>query len=348
MAILIGTTKVVGNTVVLLPPAGFGSVGAIRLSNYTAFPVTVNNIGGRGQSAELLMPNQQNVYPTQNVSTTPSLVPTSTDTVTDVATNVYVEWSTEPEHDFLGVYPAQLSLPANVVAQAIFTAGVPSVGLFSLITGSIQVNSGASSASFDVHLYASVMILTGGSGPYSMELAWQYNGVTIETVNVTGVNDPTSTRPFGTNSPVVAPNLIVTNKGPNPLFIVIVGSNRTIPATRMINDKTAPRALSNTVVLPAGTPTVLSSADGLPGFGTEFNGQVTVALFSATVGTLYCQYIDTVGTLHNLPVGLVATANNTVQLNIAHPLGRVQWAFASNAGGAIGSAVLTVAPNNLS
>jgi hypothetical protein len=127
MSIIVGTTQIIGNVVKLPPPAQFGSVGAVRLSNYTAFPVTVNNISGVGQSAQLIMPNQQMVYPTQNVSTQPTLVPTGNDTLTDVATNVFVEWSTEPQHDFTGVYPAQLSLPADVVAQAIFSAGVPNV-----------------------------------------------------------------------------------------------------------------------------------------------------------------------------------------------------------------------------
>lgn len=108
--IILGSASIQGNTVQIdtKTVAGFGSVQAVRLTNYTADALILTNINGTGQSQEYLMPLQQMVYHTLNVSTIPTVIAQSLGTAFDVAA-LFVEWSTDPTIDFIGTYPQQVT-----------------------------------------------------------------------------------------------------------------------------------------------------------------------------------------------------------------------------------------------
>lgn len=111
--IVVGTAVVNPSTeqVELRAPMGFGTARGVRLSNFTGDSITLTNISGVDQSQEYLAPQTQMVYPTANVGAVPTAVGVSYPP-DQIAQNILVEWSTDPDADFLGTYPA--ALPANI------------------------------------------------------------------------------------------------------------------------------------------------------------------------------------------------------------------------------------------
>lgn len=156
-----GKATVVNGTVQIKAPFGFNSVAAVRLANYLTNSVLVSGLEGDNQSIHTLLSVQQMVYVTRNVNTPATLMSTGTDTPAAVAAGIVVEWSTDPEHDFVGVYPAQLSVASQTVAQAIFAAGVPLV-LNETVLGTYVLPRASGSTTLgpliDVSAYASLEV----------------------------------------------------------------------------------------------------------------------------------------------------------------------------------------------
>lgn len=132
--IIVGQASVNPDTgnVELVAPLGFATARAVRVSNFNSDAVILSNISGVDQSQEYLMPQQQNVYPTANAGRVPtanglSLPPDQ------IATNLLVEWSTDPQADFLGTYP--VGIPAQVTS----TNGTARTTTFNHTTGSAVV-----------------------------------------------------------------------------------------------------------------------------------------------------------------------------------------------------------------
>lgn len=111
--IVVGTATVNDNTgkVELRAPLGFGAVRALRLSNFNADAIILTNISGVDQSQEYLQPQQQMVYQSINVGNIPTLNGLSLPP-TQIASNLLVEWSTDPTADFIGTYP--VGLPSQI------------------------------------------------------------------------------------------------------------------------------------------------------------------------------------------------------------------------------------------
>lgn len=121
--------------------AGFDTVKAVRLTNYTADAIVLTGISGLDpNSVEYLMPLQQMVYHTDNISSVPVLKGLQLGTDLNAAA-VFVEWSTEPELDFIGTYPTQVSaIPIVVgIATIINTSVIGTAAAGGLFTGSAGV-----------------------------------------------------------------------------------------------------------------------------------------------------------------------------------------------------------------
>lgn len=88
---------------------GFGTARGVRLSNFTSVSLTLTNISGVDQSQEYLAPQTQMVYPTANIGATPIIE--SDQPAAVIAEFLLVEWSTDPDTDFIGTYPAALPVP---------------------------------------------------------------------------------------------------------------------------------------------------------------------------------------------------------------------------------------------
>ena len=117
--IRIGQTSQQGSGLVLLPvPAGFDSVHAVRLTNYTTKPILLTNISSVEQSQEILPPLTAMVYKSPNTSDYPRMTGVAVGAVAAatpaaIAAGVLVEWASDAVNDFLGTYPYSLSqLPA--------------------------------------------------------------------------------------------------------------------------------------------------------------------------------------------------------------------------------------------
>lgn len=114
--IVVGTAVVNASTgkVELIAPMGFGTARGVRLSNFTGDTLILTDISGTSQSQEYLAPQTQMVYPTANVGNTPFVLGYSYPP-SQVAANLLVEWSTDPDADFIGTYPA--SLPTGITTS---------------------------------------------------------------------------------------------------------------------------------------------------------------------------------------------------------------------------------------
>lgn len=130
--IVVGTATVNSSTgkVDLVAPLGFGTARGVRLSNFTGDTITLTNIAGTSQSQEYLAPQTQMVYSTTNIGATPTAVGTSYSS-DQIASNLLIEWSTDPDSDFIGTYPA--ALPAAISntngASVIYSEGnIPTSG----------------------------------------------------------------------------------------------------------------------------------------------------------------------------------------------------------------------------
>jgi hypothetical protein len=108
MTVQLGTvvpTVYSGISCVTLPsPKGFNTVDALRLTNLSTDIVVLNNISDTYQGQELLMPGQQMVYKSPNVSALPFAFGSTLSTTT-LATQLYAEWSDDSATDFIGTYP---------------------------------------------------------------------------------------------------------------------------------------------------------------------------------------------------------------------------------------------------
>ena len=117
--ILLGEAIVTGTHVNITAPAGWATVRALRLTNYTSDVLVLTNISGVDQSQEYLLPLQQMVYRSINSSNIPTVEGISLGALTTVPT-VLVEWSTEPLVDFIGTYPTAIGVGS---ATPLFTNG---------------------------------------------------------------------------------------------------------------------------------------------------------------------------------------------------------------------------------
>ena len=114
MSITVGQAVVEGNKVVIKPPnLGTGAARAIRLTNYTANVLILTNIDGQTQSQEYLLPLQQMVYETINVTTVPTVAVLDIGGAIVTPPTVLVEWSTDPLKDFTGTYPTVIGAPSG-------------------------------------------------------------------------------------------------------------------------------------------------------------------------------------------------------------------------------------------
>lgn len=107
MSTLLGTNRVLGNgQLELIPPAGFDSTKSLRLANTSSDTLIVTNVSSVGQSREYLLPGQQMVYRSPNVSS-PITIIGLTLAATAIAAVLFSEWGTDEicENDFPGTYP---------------------------------------------------------------------------------------------------------------------------------------------------------------------------------------------------------------------------------------------------
>jgi hypothetical protein len=107
--IIPGTADVDASTslIMLRAPFGFSTARGVRVSNYNQDAIILTDISGTDQSQEFLMPLSQMVYPSVNAGRVPSARAFSSATVA-AADAILVEWSDDPDHDFLGTYPVAL------------------------------------------------------------------------------------------------------------------------------------------------------------------------------------------------------------------------------------------------
>lgn len=110
-----GTFNKAGNYFEIASPQNFNSLYAIRLSNLTGDVLIVKNIQSTGQSTEYLLPYQQNVYKTENLSAIPKFTGLYLGNSVDTAA-LLVEWSDEPDTDFPGTYPVDVAIAATITS----------------------------------------------------------------------------------------------------------------------------------------------------------------------------------------------------------------------------------------
>lgn len=112
MTVFLGQATLSGNTVQIEPPLGFGAVDSVRLTNFTPDVLILTNINGRESSQEYLMPLQQMVYRTQDVTQIPTITGVALGSSFPVS-QVFVEWSNNGLVDFPGTYPIEVTEPAT-------------------------------------------------------------------------------------------------------------------------------------------------------------------------------------------------------------------------------------------
>lgn len=147
--IIVGTAVVNASTgkVNLVAPMGFGTARGVRLSNYTSVTLTLINISGTEQSQEYLAPQTQMIYTSANIGATP--IVESDQPASVVAEYLLVEWSTEPDVDFIGTYPAALPSPIQES---------PSTGAVIYSSTTVTPASQASPFVVDVHAFQSILL----------------------------------------------------------------------------------------------------------------------------------------------------------------------------------------------
>lgn len=113
MTIRISNVTVTPAGVQITAPGNFGSFTAIRLSNFSGTVMTITGINPDDPgSQEYLLPLQQNVYQTSNVSSLPLIAGVSS-IVSTSSLVLLAEWSDDPLRDFPGTYPTAVSLGAS-------------------------------------------------------------------------------------------------------------------------------------------------------------------------------------------------------------------------------------------
>jgi hypothetical protein len=161
MAIFLGSAEFdqQGNTFLIQPPTGFGSVEAVRISNYTGDALILTNIVGEGSDQQYLMPFQQMVYPFENVRAIPTMTGLQFgDGINTEA--VLIEWSSDPDSDFPGTYPVTLT-EATFAASTAFSAATTVVGA----NDQVEITANASAINRTVvNLGAGVIYLGASAG----------------------------------------------------------------------------------------------------------------------------------------------------------------------------------------
>jgi hypothetical protein len=134
--IILGSAKVTANgqTVTIARPPGSEGPNspyqAVRLTNFTSDVLVLTNIGGTVQSQEYLAPLATMVYHSEPSGPIPTIVGQALGANLPL-TAVLVEWSTDPDNDFIGTYPyTNPVLPAASQASAPFF----NMGLVTLTT----------------------------------------------------------------------------------------------------------------------------------------------------------------------------------------------------------------------
>lgn len=331
--ILLGTLVVnADGSVTLPPPAGFNTVQAVRLSNYCNGALIVGNIGTSNQQL-LLMPVQQNVYAAPNTTQPLKLSSLSgTDTPAGIAANVLVEYSTEPNVDFAGyTYPAQLSVPSQVVAQAIFAQGVPNVLLqdqLISLPGAFTVVPGQSLPAVPIGRYASLVVQLNGTLPviraqFDQNPAWSGLDYMIDEW-FTHIDGPNTNATWVV--PVNAQTVVFSNPGANPTNLVVYGTNRTVPKLAQLGRSTVPRLFANPAAITAGATVQLLRSDSLADNTTRFNGNCRWSFNPSLGGTVQYRWLDDGGAIRTESIAAVnATVTNTGFF--AHPNVPVLWQF---------------------
>lgn len=234
MTITPGTLTVEGDAVVLRPPGGFNSIDGVRLSSYCDSAVLVANLLGTDQNLQYLQPNQQNVYPVSNVGRTPKLMPTGADTFATILANVTVEWSTDPGNDFPGVYPTQISPPAQVIAEAIFAKGVPNTFVVDNL-GTQTIAHLGTGAKIDIHKYASLILIQDGIITPPIVIDYEIQDSDANTVvvgTITSMDDQIGVWEI----PVRGQTIFFFNASVDPIELTLEGTNRVVPYERRVTE----------------------------------------------------------------------------------------------------------------
>lgn len=275
MTIILGDLRGQGDVVIMDPPGGFNSIDALRLSSYCDAAIIVTNLLGTDQSQQYLQPNQQNVYPITNIGRTPQLVPTGADTVTTILDNVTVEWSNDPRNDFQGVYPTQISPPAQVIAEAIFAMGVPNV----LVEDQLFSGAFANGATVNVNVskYATVYISSSASAVASATtLRWETFDVNGNVLLNGSLFIPANSVLLPISLPVTGAHFQIINDGGSDLSnLVIDASNRETQLVQQLSFPLGITFLHNDAVNATGTYLLTKSgAAGSPSDLLAYSGQI--------------------------------------------------------------------------
>lgn len=317
-------------TVTLPPPAGFNTVQAVRLSNYCNAALVVSNIGTTNQQL-LLMPVQQNVYAAPNTTQNLKLASlTGADSAATIAASVLVEFSTEPDVDFAGYsYPAQLSVPSQVVAQAIFQQGVPNVLRQDILEFFNPFNAGTSFVINNIGQYASLILQLSGTlanvqADYHQNTP--YSGLDFPNreyyTNILGASYVNTWQ-----IPVNAQSVQMSNLGPNPAAIVVYGSNRAVNSQRQVGLGNVTRLLQFLGNVTSGVNVDLSAIDGTGVRATTLNGLCTWTITPNVAGTIQAFWIDPSNATRVAVVSGALVSSVSASGTFAHPACPVIWQY---------------------
>jgi len=170
VTIRLGEATVVLDKVELQAPGRFGTFTAVRLTNYTADVLIVTGIDSQDPaSQEYLLPLQQNVYKTDNVSKIPTIQGISLGSLSLVPT-VLVEWSDEPLKDFPGTYPTAIGVGSATPDATVMTFPIPLAGTTTTLPAnpfrsSITLINTSTFTSFDTWIEWSTVDANWGGNP---------------------------------------------------------------------------------------------------------------------------------------------------------------------------------------
>ena len=332
MTILLGSLSNNAGVVTIVPPAGFNSVQAVRLSNYCNGALILGNIGSANQQS-LLMPVQQNVYAAPNVNQNLTLASLNgSDTPAQIMANVYAEFSTDPQYDFAGYsYPAQLSVPSQVVAEAIFAQGVPTVLLQDLLIslpGAFTISPGTALTPVPIGKYASLLVQINGTKPIihaQFDQAATWSGIDYMTDEwFTHIDGPNSVATWIV--PVNAQSVVFSNPGTNAANLVVYGTNRLVPKLTQLGKTTVPRLFTSTPAIAGGATVQLLTGDSLADNTSRFNGYCRWSFNPNIGGTVQYRWLDCGNQIRTESIGAVAASTTNTGF-FAHPNAPVLWQY---------------------
>lgn len=119
MTIFLGSTSFdeQNDKLVIKPPFGFNTIQGVRIANYTVDVLILQNITGDNLSdRQYLPPATQMFYPIRNAQDYPTMdgLQIGPDLPNE---QVLIEWSDDPDNDFLGTYPYALPLNPDSFAS---------------------------------------------------------------------------------------------------------------------------------------------------------------------------------------------------------------------------------------